>query len=122
MPITRSELVTRLASSADVSERNASAVIGTVLETIVQALARGERIELRGFGAFSVRHQDAREARNPRTGEAVQVTAKKKVHFKPGRQLHQVLNGNPEALAVLRDQREAQRRRRDERHGQLRLL
>jgi integration host factor subunit beta len=108
LPMTRTELVARLASSVDVSERDAGAVVSTVLETIVQALARGERIELRGFGAFSVRHRDAREARNPRTGEAVQVTAKKKVHFKPGRQLHQVLNGDPEALAVLRDQREAQ--------------
>ena len=122
LPVTRSELVTRLASSADVSVRDAGAVVSAVLEAISKALVRGERIELRGFGAFSVRQQDAREARNPRTGEAVQVTAKKVVHFKPGRQLHKLLNGDPEALAVLRDQREAQCRRRDERCGQLRLL
>jgi len=109
-------------SSADVSERDAAAVVSTVLETLVQALVRGERIELRGFGAFSGRQRDARLARNPRTGEAVQVTAKKAVRFKAGRQLHKVLNGDPEALAVLRDQREEQCRRRDERLGQLRLL
>jgi integration host factor subunit beta len=122
LPITRAELVARLASSADVSEREAGAVVGTVLDTISRTLAQGGRIELRGFGVFSVRQRDAREARNPRTGETVQVTAKKTVHFKPGRQLHHVLNGDPEALAVLRDQREEQCRRRDERRGQLRLL
>jgi len=122
LPIKRSDLVARLVSSADVSERDAAAVVSTVLETLVQALVRGERIELRGFGAFSGRQRDARLARNPRTGEAVQVTAKKAVRFKAGRQLHKVLNGDPEALAVLRDQREEQCRRRDERLGQLRLL
>lgn len=122
LPIKRSELVARLASSADVSERDASAVVSTVLGTIAQALAQEVRIELRGFGVFSVRQRDAREARNPRTGQAVQVTARKTVHFKSGRQLHQVLNGDPEALAVLRDRREEQCRRRDERRGQLRLL
>jgi integration host factor subunit beta len=120
--ITRSDLIARLAAAADVSERDAGVVVGTVFETIGQALARDERIELRGFGAFSVRKRDARQARNPRTGEAVQVTAKKTVHFKPGRQLRKVLNGDPEALAVLRDRREEQCRRRDERRGQLRLL
>ena len=52
----------------------------------------------------------------------MQVTARKTVHFKPGRQLHKVLNGDPEALAVLRDRQEEQCRRRDERCGQLRLL
>ncbi len=66
MPITRAELVTRLASSADVSGRDACAVVGTVLETISSALVQGGRIELRGFGVFSARQRDAREARNPR--------------------------------------------------------
>ena len=122
LPITRSELVARLASSADVSERDAGVVVGTVLEAISKALARGGRIELRGFGVFSVRQRDARKARNPRTGEAVHVKARKTVHFKAGRQLQKVLNSDPEALAILRDRREAQCRRRDERRGQLRLL
>jgi integration host factor subunit beta len=122
LPITRAELVARLASTADVSERDAGAVVGTVLGTIGKALVQGDRIELRGFGVFSVRQRAAREARNPRTGETVQVTDKKTVHFKAGRQLHQVLNDDPEALAVLRDRQEEQCRRRDERRGQLRLL
>ena len=122
LPITRSELIVRLAAAADVSERDIGVVVGTVFATIGQTLARDERIELRGFGAFSVRKRDARQARNPRTGEAVQVTAKKTVHFKVGRQLYKILNGDPEALAVLRDRREERCRRRDERRGKLRLL
>lgn len=119
---THTELVAKLAASADVSEHDAGAVVSTVLKTIGEALAQGDRIELRGFGAFSVRQREAREARNPRTGEAVQVPAKMSVHFKAGRQLHKILNGDPDTLAVLRDRREEQCRRRDERRGQLRLL
>lgn len=122
LPITRSDLVTKLATSVDVSARDADAVICSVLETISQALAQGDRVELRGFGAFSVRKRDARSARNPRTGDAVQVMAKKAVHFKAGRQLHKVLNGDPDATAILRDRQEEQCRCRDERRGQLRLL
>ena len=109
--MTRSDLVTKLASSLDVSERDAGAVVSTVLETIGQALARGDRIELRGFGVLSVRQRDARKARHPRTGEAAQVMAKRKVHFKAGRQLNKSLNGDTDAVAILRD-----------RHGQLHLL
>jgi len=105
-----------------VSEHDADAVINTVLGAISRALVQGDRIELRGFGAFSVRNRDAREARNPRTGEPVHVAAKKAVYFRGGRPLHRVLNGDPEALAALRDRREAQDRRRDERSGQLRLF
>ena len=122
MSITRSELVARLASSADVSERDAGAVVGTVLETIGKALARGGRIELRGFGVFSVRQRDARKARNPRTGEAVEVAAKKTLHFRIGRQLHGLLNGDSVVLAAMRERREDQDRRRDVRSGQLRLF
>ena len=122
MSIKRSELVAKLATSVDVSERDAGAVVSTVLKTIGEALAQGDRVELRGFGAFSTRQRDARQARNPRTGEAVQVTARKSVHFKVGRQLHRILNGDPDALAILRDRQEEQCRRRDERRGQLRLI
>lgn len=107
----RAELVARLAASADVTERDAEAVVSTVLTRIGQALARDERIELRDFGVFSVRQRDAHEARTPRTGEMVQVAAKKTVHFKVGRQLNKSLNGDTDTVAILRDRR-----------GQLRLL
>lgn len=122
MPITRSDLGTKLVTSVDVSARDADAVVSTVLETISQALAQGDRVELRGFGAFSVRKRDAREARNPRTGDTVSVMAKKVVYFRAGRPLLKILNGDSEAMAASRDRREARCRRRDERRGQLRLL
>lgn len=87
-----------------------------------QALAEGDRIEMRDFGTFSLRQRQAREARNPRTGEAVPVAAKKAVHFKAGRQLRQILNDDPEALATFRGKQHEQLRRRDEQRGQLSLF
>lgn len=122
MAITRSMLVERLASSADVSQRDAHAVLSTVLEAMSQALARDDRVELRDFGSFSARQHHAREGRNPRTGEPVSVPAKKSVHFKAGKQLLRVLNGNEEALAAFREKQDGQRRRRDEKSGQLSLF
>ncbi len=64
----------------------------TILETIEAALARGERVELRGFGIFTVKERAPRAGRNPRTGEAVQVAAKLHPHFKSGKELRRRLN------------------------------
>jgi integration host factor subunit beta len=63
-----------------------------VFEEITQALARGDRVELRGFGAFSVKHRDARMGRNPRTGEQVPVPAKSVPFFKSGKELRERMN------------------------------
>lgn len=119
---TRSQLVQRLALSNDISERDAAAVLTAVIETVNDALAAGTRIELRAFGAFSLRERPARQAHNPRTGAMVPVEAKTVVHFKVGKALLQILNGDPEALAIFRDKQAAQCRRRDERRGQLSLF
>jgi integration host factor subunit beta len=67
--------------------------VNTVFEEIIEALSRGERVELRGFGAFSVKSRDARIGRNPRTGESVQVEDKKVPFFKTGKLLRDRLNG-----------------------------
>ena len=67
--------------------------MNTVFEQIIEALARGDRVELRGFGAFSVKSRDARVGRNPRTGEAVEVEDKKVPFFKTGKLLRDRLNG-----------------------------
>ena len=122
MAITRSALIDRLASAADISERDAAAALGAVLEAVAQALGRDDRVELRGFGAFTARQHEARAARNPRTGDPVHVTAKKSVHFKPGKELLSALNGDDQALAALRAKQDTQRRRRDERSLQLSLF
>lgn len=122
MAITRSALIDRLASTAEISERDAAAALSAVLDAVAQALSRNDRVELRGFGAFTARQYQARAAHNPRTGDPVHVPAKKSVHFKPGRELLRALNGDDQALASLRAKQDAQRRRRDERNGQLSLF
>ena len=122
MAITRSALIDRLASTADISQWDAAAALSAVLDVVAQALGRHDRVELRGFGAFTARQHQARAGRNPRTGDSVHVPAKKSVHFKPGRELLHALNGDDQALASLRAKQDAQRRRRDERNGQLSLF
>ncbi len=89
----RSELVQLLAdSSPGLRTSDIEAVVGTVLDDIADQLAAGGRVELRGFGAFSVRERAARQGRNPRTGAAVPVAAKRAVHFKAGKELRDRLN------------------------------
>jgi integration host factor subunit beta len=89
----RSELVKKVAeANPHLAPREAEAVVATVLDAITETLAAGGRVELRGFGAFSTRARDARTGRNPRTGTAVDVTAKRVPHFKPGKELREKLN------------------------------
>ena len=122
LPVNRSDLVQRLAAEADITERDADIALNAMLDAIVSALKEGDRIELRGFGGFSVRRRKARQARNPKTGAAVQVAEKHVPHFKVGAPLLKALNGDPEALADIQFKRERQRRRRDGRHGQVHLF
>jgi integration host factor subunit beta len=90
----RSELVAKLAAeNTHLFHGDVERVVDTVLEEIVGALERGDRVELRGFGAFSARSRGARLGRNPRTGEAVQVAAKNAPFFKAGKELRARLNG-----------------------------
>ena len=72
--------------------RDVERIINTILEEIIEALANGDRVELRGFGAFSVKQRDARIGRNPRTGDTVAVTAKRVPFFKTGKELRERLN------------------------------
>ncbi len=95
----KSELVARLAErNPHLRLADVERVVSTVFEEVVAALARGERVELRGFGSFSVRRREARVGRNPATGERVEVAAKAVVHFRTGGRLRQRLNdaGNAE--------------------------
>ncbi|MFV2091449.1 MAG: integration host factor subunit beta [Hyphomicrobiales bacterium] len=91
----KSELVQRLAQDyPHLFHRDVESVVNTVFEEISAALARGSRVELRGFGAFSVKQRPPRQGRNPRTGEAVSVPAKNVPFFKTGKGLRDRLNGN----------------------------
>jgi integration host factor subunit beta len=91
--MTKSELITRLAErNPHLYQRDVERIVSTIFEEITAALAEGKRVELRGFGAFSVKHRDARVGRNPRTGEAVHVSEKAIPFFKTGKQLRDRIN------------------------------
>ena len=89
----KSELTQRvLAQNPHLYLRDAEKVINAILEEIVAAMARGDRVELRGFGAFRVRHRAARNGRNPQNGAFIAVNQKNMPHFKPGKEMHERLN------------------------------
>jgi len=91
--MTKSELIQKLAEkNPHLFLRDIEKIVETVFDQISEALARGDRVELRGFGAFSIKHRDARTGRNPRTGETVQVEAKRLPFFKTGKALRERLN------------------------------
>ena len=92
--MTKSELIQKLAeANPHLYLRDVEKIVDTVFEQITQALVGGDRVELRGFGAFSVKHREARVGRNPRTGESVKVDAKRLPFFKTGKALRDRLNG-----------------------------
>ena len=89
----RSELVQRVAdANPDLPSKDVERLVATIFEAISAQLASGGRVELRGFGAFSTRARDARTGRNPRTGEPVDVSAKRVPYFKPGKEMRERLN------------------------------
>src|SRR5260370_14774131 len=91
--MTKSELVQSLAeANPHLYQRDVEAIVTAIFNEIAAALARGDRVELRGFGAFSVKRRDARIGRNPRTGDSVQVAEKHIPFFKTGKQLRDRLN------------------------------
>jgi len=95
----RSELIAKLTEEYDLSQQDVEKAVAVILDEISEALAGGDRVELRGFGTFSVRHREARKGRNPRTGEPVDVAAKAVPFFKAGKELRARVNGgeDPEA-------------------------
>ena len=91
----RSELIQKIADeNPHLYQRDVERIVNTIFDEIIEAMARGDRVELRGFGALSVRSRDARAGRNPRTGEAVEVRAKHVPFFKSGKELRERLNAD----------------------------
>ena len=89
----KSELVQRISSSQPhLYQRDVENVVNAIFDTIAQAMAQGDRVELRGFGTFSVRKRAPRLGRNPRTGETVEVDSKAVPFFKTGKELRDRLN------------------------------
>ncbi len=100
MSLTKSELIARVASRNTLSlleEEDIELAIKTILEQMVETLAAGERVEIRGFGSFSLHHRPPRVGRNPKTGESVNVGSKYVPHFKPGKELKERVNQSLDA-------------------------
>ena len=90
----RSELIQKIADeNPHLYQRDVERIVNTIFEEVIEAMARGDRVELRGFGAFSVKKREARAGRNPRTGDSVQVEEKHVPFFKTGKLLRDRLNG-----------------------------
>lgn len=91
--MTKSELIALLAQrQAHLSAADVDLSVKTMLEMMSDALSRGDRIEIRGFGSFSLHYRPARIGRNPKTGDAVALTGKHVPHFKPGKELRERVN------------------------------
>lgn len=91
--MTKSELIERIAERQDqLSPKDIELAVKLMLEYLSQSLASGERIEIRGFGSFSVHYREPRVGRNPKTGEAVNLPGKHVPHFKPGKELRDKVN------------------------------
>lgn len=91
--MTRSDLVEELAARfAQLTQRDAEHAVKTIQDAVSDALVQGQRIEIRGFGSFSVSRRPARIGRNPRSGESVSIPEKRVPHFKPGKALREAVD------------------------------
>jgi integration host factor subunit beta len=94
--MTKAELVEEVARAAELNKRDAEVIVETVFDSIISALHKGEKVELRGFGSFRTRERGPRRGRNPKTGEPVDVPAKRVPYFKPGKELKEFFTESPE--------------------------
>ncbi|MBK9162741.1 MAG: HU family DNA-binding protein [Acidobacteria bacterium] len=90
--MTKADLVERVAVEAELTKKDAEQLVEIVLDSIIHSLNEGEKIELRGFGSFRIRERNSRKGRNPKTGAAVDIPAKRVAYFKPGKELKELIN------------------------------
>ncbi len=91
--MTKSALIEEVAKrTLHISKKDTEVVVNTIFDSMTQALKQGERIEIRGFGSFQVKVREAREGRNPKTGEPVQISAKRTPFFKVGKELKEMVD------------------------------
>lgn len=90
--MTKADLVEALANKLGMNRNDAERAVNIVLDDIVDALKKGDRVNISGFGTFSVASRDARMGRNPKTGESIEISASRAAKFKPGKQLKDSLN------------------------------
>jgi integration host factor subunit beta len=97
--MTKAELVEEVSRVSDLTKKHSEVIVDTVFKSIIDALHRGEKIELRGFGSFRLRRREPRKGRNPKTGDKVDVPPKKVPYFKPGKELKELINREAEVAA-----------------------
>tara|TARA_B100000965_G_scaffold148521_1_gene123702 strand:+ start:523 stop:855 length:333 start_codon:yes stop_codon:yes gene_type:complete len=90
--VNKTDLIDAIASSADISKASAGRALDAVTDSIASSLAKGDSVSLVGFGTFTVKHRAAREGRNPRTGETIQISASNVAGFKAGKALKDTIN------------------------------
>ena len=98
--MTKAELVEEVARVAELTKKHSEVIVNTVFDSIIEALQKDEKIELRGFGSFRIRQRRSRQGRNPKTGDKVDVPAKKIPYFKPSKELKDVVNNSTAPLAA----------------------
>jgi len=90
--MTKADLVESVAEKLDITKKEAEVVVNTVFQSIIEAIERMEKVELRGFGCFKVKTMRARQGRNPKTGEEISIPAKRVPFFKPGKEMKEAVN------------------------------
>ena len=90
--MTKADLVEIVANEVEMTKKDVEQLVEIIFDSITETLNKGEKIELRGFGSFRVRERSARKGRNPKTGEPVDIPAKRVAYFKPGKDLKELIN------------------------------
>ncbi len=90
--MTKAELVEKVADKIQLTKKQTEAVVNILLSSITEALSEGDKVELRGFGSFRIRNRNPREGRNPKTGDTVQIPAKRVPFFKAGKELREMVD------------------------------
>jgi len=92
--MTKADLVEEVSKVTELTRKDSEVIVDTLFESVIKALRTGDKLEVRGFGSFRVRQRNARVGRNPKTGDKVEVPAKKVPYFKPSKELKDLINGD----------------------------
>src|SRR5438067_161071 len=98
--MTKADLVEEVSRVTELTRKDSEVIVDTLFESVIKALKNGDKLEVRGFGSFRVRQRNARVGRNPKTGEKVEVPAKRVPYFKPSKELKDLINDGAAAAAL----------------------
>ena len=90
--MTKADLIDEVSKISSLTKKETETIVNTIFDNITDALSKGDKVELRGFGSFRIRHRNSRKGRNPKTGASVSIPAKRVAYFKPGKELKELIN------------------------------